>query len=324
MSIQTVSAVMNGKPGITEDTAARVRRAIAEVGYRPHSLAASLRTRKTRTIALIVSDIANPSLAVMASAAERYAQSMSYAVVYYNTHDDLEREKESIRLAAQRWIDGIVVVSAGDHMPSYAETLSFPGMHCVPIERIPEGYTGPCVGFDNVEAGRIAARHLLELGHTRLAHVSGPLALAPARDRCTGFQLELTVHGLPAPPCVDEGCTWDCESGYRSMRRILAMQPRPTAVFAANDRLAVGAMLAAHQQGLRIPADLSVVGLDDFETARYHIPPLTTIAQPFSEIATSALRLLFELLAGNQPANPQIILKPTLVVRESTGPVPAP
>ncbi len=320
VSIQTVSAVINRKPGITAATTQVVKHAIEQVGYRPHAIAASLRTRKTRTIALIISDIANPSLSVMASAAERAANAFGYNLIFYNTHDDPEREELSIRVAAQRWADGIIIVSAGDRMPSW-EVLRSTGVNFVPIERIPEGYPGPSVCFDNLESGRLAARHLVELGHTRCAHLSGTLKLAPARDRFEGFRQELEARRI-ATPRLSSGEGWDCESGYRTMQRVLSTGPNPTGVFCANDRIALGAIHALSEVGFRVPQDISIMGVDNFETAAYHNPPLTTIAQPFSAMATVAVKLLLDLLEDRPQEDPQPVLAPQLVVRGSTGPAP--
>jgi DNA-binding LacI/PurR family transcriptional regulator len=321
VSIQTVSAVLNQKPGITEATAKRVHEAVQRVGYEPYSIARSLRTRATQTIALIISDIANPSFSVMASAAERSALALGYNLVFYNTHDDSDREIACIRAAAQRWVDGILIVSAEDRLPSY-EALLATGIHFVPIERVPLHYSGPSVTFNNIEAGRIAARHLLDLGHTRVAHISGPMKLAPARARCEGFQLEIAARNLPACQCIDGGGNWDCLSGYEAMRHVLETRPRPTGIFCANDRIALGAMLAASEAGLSVPGDLSVVGLDNIEVSQYHVPPLTTITQPFARTATEALRLLFDLIQGRKPEPGVVVLEPELVVRGSTGPAP--
>jgi DNA-binding LacI/PurR family transcriptional regulator len=320
VSIQTVSAVVNGKPGITEATARRVRAAIDKVGYRPHSLAASMRTRKTFTIALIVSDIGNPYLARMASAVERHAQTLGYSTVFYSTHEDVEREVEAVRLAAHRWVDGMLIVSTQDNAPSFDLLRSMEGTSVVPIERIPQGYEGPCVSFDNAAAGRLAARHLVGLGHARLTHISGPLDLTVAQKRHEGFTEGCLAEGAAAPSCIAGQSGWDCENGYEAMQRVLQMTPLPTGIFCSSDRLAIGAMLAAHRAGLRIPQDVSFVGVDDIEQARYHIPPLTTIVQPHAEMATIAVKMLFELIAGNAPVNPRIVLPPELVVRDSTGP----
>ena len=317
VSIQTVSAVINGKPAITRETTERVRAAIQELGYRPFAIAQSLRTGQTRSVALIVSDIANPSFATLASAAEDFAHARGYALVLYNTHDDIVRETGYIHAAVQRWLDGALFVSAEDKATSL-DAFAAAGIPVVAIDRIPEGYAGPSVTLDNVKAGRMAAEHLLGLGHTNLAHISGPLRLRLARERLAGFRQAIEERGLSMAACTGGEGSWECAAGSRAMREILARSPRPTAVFSANDRMAIGAVRAIHEAGLRVPDDISVVGLDDIEVAAYQNPPLTTVRQSFARLGAAGLQLLLEIVAGETPAQTQIVMAPELVVRRST------
>ena len=324
VSVQTVSAVVNNKPGITESTRVRVLSAIQELGYRPFSVGRSLRTRKTRTLALVISDIANPSFATMASAAENYAHTFGYSLVVYNTHDDVGRETEYLHMAIDRWIDGVLFVAAQDHMEGLQALLDA-DIPAVAVDRIPEGYSGPSVTLDNVAAGRLAVEHLLSLGHRHLAHISGPLHLRLARERLHGFRSALADHGLAgrndASGCehpLAEG-NWECESGYQAMKEILRHDPLPTAVFSANDRMAIGAICAVHEAGLRVPQDISFVGLDDIEVAAYQNPPLTTIRQSFAELATLGVRLLLDLISGQASVATKVVVAPQLIVRRSTA-----
>jgi LacI family transcriptional regulator len=321
VSVQTVSAVVNDKPGISEPTRARVLEAVESLGYQPFQYARSMRTRETRTIAFVVSDIANPSFATMASAVEDFAHSQSYSVVVYNTHDDADREAAYIQRASQRWVDGMLFVSAEDRVTGL-ERLEALGIASVAVDRIPVAYEGPSVTLDNVRAGVMAAEHLLSLGHTRIAHIAGPLRLRLARERMAGFKRAVESHGLDPGCCVHIEGNWGCSTGYAAMNQILRMTPRPTAVFAANDRMAMGAMKAVFEAGLGVPGDVSVVGLDDIEVANYQIPPLTTVRQCFAEMGTIAVRLLLTLLGDEEPSQTQIVMDPQLVVRQSTSALP--
>lgn len=318
VSVQTVSTIMNGKPGISKETTFRVQKAVKDLGYRPFSVARSLRTRETKTIALVVSDIANPSFATMASAAEDYAHKAGYSLVLYNTHDDTDREANYMRTAIERWVDGVVFVSAKDQMTSFV-ALQAAGIPSVAVDRIPEGYEGYSVTLDNVEAGRLAAEHLLDLGHTCIAHISGPLELRLSRERLEGFRKAIEARGLQSGPCIEnrQG-NWECSSGYHAMTKLLLQREGLTAVFVANDRMAIGAMQAIFEAGLRIPVDISVVGLDDIEVAPFQIPPLTTIRQSFAQLATLGVQLLFDILADEKIEQEMVILKPELVIRKST------
>jgi LacI family transcriptional regulator len=319
VAVQTVSSILHERPGYTPETRARVLAAIEELGYRPFSVAQSLRTRQTHTIALIISDIANPSFATMASAAEDYAHQFGYSLVVYNTHDDIVRETGYIRTIAQRWIDGALFVSTEDRATSL-DAFRTANIPVVAIDRIPEGYTGPSVTIDNTKAGWVAAEHLLDLGHTNLSHISGPLRLQLVRERQAGFAQAIEARGLQLGPCSGGEGNWGCEYGYRAMLDLLRCAPRPTGVFAANDRMAIGAMAAIYEASLRVPHDISVVGLDDIEVAAYQSPPLTTVRQSFAELATRALQLLLDILEGKEPAQPRVVLEPTLVVRQTTAP----
>lgn len=317
VSVQTISAVINDKQGITVETRNRVLEAIDELGYRPFSVARSLRTRRTNTIALVVPDIANPSFSTIASAAEDTAQAAGYSLVNYNTHESLEREAKYIRLAAQRWVDGILFVSSQDQLTAW-ESLKASGIPCVAIDRIPDGYDGPSVTLDNVKAGKLAANHLIELGHRKLAHISGPVRLRLARERLQGFQKALVFQPMVETTII-HSLGWNCEDGYKAMNELLQQKAFPTALFAASDRLAIGAMHAAYEAGLQIPQDLSIIGLDDIEVAAYQYPPLTTVRQSFTEMATHAVNLLLTLLDNEILQSKQHVLKPKLIARASTA-----
>lgn len=327
VSVQTVSAVVNDKPGITEGTRKRVLDTIDELGYRPYSVARSLRTRKTRTISLIVSDIANPSFATIASVAEEYAHRHGYSLIVYNTHDDIDSERRYLQTAIDRWIDGILFVAAQDRMDGLND-LQNAGIPTVAIDRIPEGYSGPSVSLNNVEAGRLAVDHLVCLGHTRIAHIAGPIHLSLSRERAEGYRAGLDGHNLGPGIIVNSEGNWECESGYNAMHGILQRSPLPTAIFAANDRMAIGAMRATIEAGLRVPEDISFVGLDDIEISAFQNPPLTTVAQSFHELAARSVQLLLDLVRGKPLEQVldqmQIVIEPKLVVRQSTAPVPEP
>ncbi len=319
VSIQTVSCVVNDKPGVTEETRTRVRNVIAQTGYRLFPVAQSLRTRRTNTLALVVSDIANPSFAAIASSAEDEARRDGYSMVVYNTHGDLAREEDYIRTAIERWVDGVLFVSAQDQMTGLAALLSA-NIPSVAIDRIPQDFDGPWVTLDNIKAGRMAGEHLLSLGHTRLAHIGGPPELRLARERHEGFRQALDLYGIRQFSCEYGEGSWECHSGFRAMQALLDAHPRLTAVFSANDRMALGAMRAIHEAGLHIPQDISIIGLDDIETSAYQIPPLTTVRQSFCKLAVLGIRLLLDILSGKNPDPYQIMIEPELIIRQSTAP----
>lgn len=321
VSVQTVSAVINNKPGITKETTERVNHAIAQLGYRPFSVARSLRTGETRTIAMVVSDIANPSFSTMASTAEDYVHEMGYTLFLYNTHDDIEREASYIRMASQRWVDGMLVVPARDHAESLA-SLQKAGIPFVVIDRTPDRYEGPLVMMDHCQAGTLAANYLLKLGHIRLGHISGPMRLRLARDRQEGFVAAIHKYGLDGA-LLGESAGWSCGDGYSAMQKMIlragSRQKLPTALFCASDRLAIGAILALSEAGYRVPEDVSIIGLDDIEVSAYQVPPLTTICQPFAEIGKRGIKMLLDLMNHHPIEQNQILIQPELIIRQSTA-----
>ncbi len=321
VSVQTVSVVVNNRPEIAPDTRDRILAAIDQLGYRPFFVARSLRTGLTRNIALVVSDITNPFFANMANTVEDYAHASGYNLILYNTHSDVQREKNYLQVASQRWIDGLLFVSTKDEIHGL-ETLQSAGIPVVAVDRIPDNYDGPWVILDNLKTGQLVANHLLDLGHRHLAHISGPLDLRLSRERLQGFQEVIAARGLePGLSAVGDD-SWSCESGYVAMRSLLQARPRPTAVFASNDRLAIGAMRAAIESGLRIPQDLSIVGVDNIEFAAYQSPPLTTVHQSLMSVATLGIKILLSILTGETPVQTQVVFEPTLIVRGSTTRAP--
>jgi DNA-binding LacI/PurR family transcriptional regulator len=163
---------------------------------------------------------------------------------------------------------------------------------------------------------------LLERNHRCFAHISGPLKLRLARERQRGFREALEDSGVSAKICASKVGDWGCESGYQAMRQLLENDPVPTAVFVANDRMAIGAIRAIFEARMSVPDDISIIGLDDLEVAAYQVPPLTTVRQSFAEIATLAVRLLLEILEGKEPEESQIVIEPVLIERQSTAPPP--
>ena len=160
------------------------------------------------------------------------------------------------------------------------------GIPVVAVDRVPKDYDGPWVILDNRRTGRIVAEHLLDLGHRNLAHVCGPLDLRLSVERLESFETAIRERGLRPIPHLVGDASWSCESGYAAMRSLLSGARRPTAVFASNDRLAIGAMRAVVESGLRVPDDISIVGVDDVEFSSYLSPPLTTVRQRLSDVAT--------------------------------------
>lgn len=320
VSKQTVSAVVNSKPGITAETRARVWAAVERLGYQMDLTARSLRTGRTRTIALIVTDVSNPVAGQMATSAEETTYAERYNLILYNTHDDLARESFYVDAIIQRSVDGVVFISARDESTAL-EKLEVAGIPAVVIDRVPQSYHGPAVVLDNARAGRLAAEHLLALGHTRFAHVGGPESVHIARERLSGFRSALADASI-RQLAIEPAKGWRIQDGYAALQRLLAWHTDFTALFCAGDQLAIGAMRALREVGKDIPDDVSVVGVDDIDLASFLSPPLTTVSQSIGEMATLGVRLLLAMLEGQEPSPPRIVIEPALVLRRSTAPPP--
>jgi len=317
VSIQTVSAVVNNKPDISAQTRAKVLAVVKELNYQPDLVARSLRTRQTKSIALVVSNIASVAIATMAKAAEAHAHTLGYRLILYNTDNDPEREANYFQAAVQQRVDGVVFIAALGQL-GYLDILEAARIPAIAIDRVPENYSGPAVMLDNLKAGRLAGEHLLDLGHQHMAHIGGPMEIRLAQERLAGFQQALENRGIEEGSYPITQGAFRCQHGYTAMQQLLTRRPRPTAVFAANDLMAMGAMRAIAEAGLRVPDDISVVGVDDIEVAAYQTPPLTTVRQNCDELATLGVQLLCDILAGKELAQTQITIKPTLVIRHST------
>jgi LacI family transcriptional regulator len=321
VSKQTVSAIINGKPGITDETRDRVLSVIEQLGYRPDITARSLSTGRTRTIALLITDVSSPVAAKIASTAEDYAYAAQYTLILYNTHDDVVREKACIESAIQRSVDGVLFVSANDESKA-PQTLQSAGMPLVVIDRCPRGYIGPSVMLDNVQAGRLAAEHLWSLGHRHIVQIGGPQTVSNSQERLTGFQDLLRERGNGVELWFETAENWHIEAGYEAMRRVLGHGAPFTAVFAAGDLLAIGAMSALREASLGIPMDVSVIGVDDIDLDRFLHPPLTTVSQSIARMAMVGTQKLIAILDSGEPGEIHTLVQPLLVVRQSTAALP--
>lgn len=316
VSVQTVSCVVNGTGTISPKTQARVLKAIKQLRYRRDPIARSMRTRQTRLVGLLVLDITNPVLSVIASAVEAAAHTEDYKVILYNVSMNPRRERECLETSAEGLVDGLIIVNTVDP----ANTLTFLQEEAISAVLI-DCQTAPdipCVAVDNVQAAYMAASHAIERGHRRIAHITGSSTLLMAHQREQGYLQALDDHDLAyRRVLVSPDSRWDYRAGYSTTQQLLRGSDLPTAIFAASDQMAIGACRAISEAGLKVPDDISVIGFDDIEAAAFATPPLTTIRQPFVEIARTAFNLLMQVLSGEHLETTQIVLPPELIVRQS-------
>ncbi|WP_431279583.1 LacI family DNA-binding transcriptional regulator [Leifsonia poae] len=317
VSVPTVSKVVNGRYGVAPATLKRVMTVVEELGYETSLVASSLRRQRTNVIGILVAEFESFSVELLKGASAAAAEA-GYELLAYSGlvagNGSVGWERRSLSRLAGTLIDGAVIVTPTVLIP----TTSIPVVAIDPHT----GQGGPAtVDSDSLGGSRVATRHLIELGHRRIAHFRGRSDLASAQLREAGYRESLAEAGIEFDP------TLVLDGGYQTAQtaaaalELLTRADRPTAVFAANDMSAIGVLQAAHELGLRVPEDLSVIGFDDIPEAARATPPLTTMAQPLHDIGAQALRMLIELLGGGDVPE-RVHLPAKLVVRGSTGPVP--
>jgi LacI family transcriptional regulator len=327
VSVTTVSHVLNESRPVREETVVRVRTAAEELGYRPNKLARSLRRKQSLTIGLIVPDISNAFFAEIGRGLTDASFDAGYTVIIGNTGGDQEQERRNIAGLLEKQVDGIVVALAG-MAPAELETIVGSAIPIVIIDRDVPGASADVVLANNAAGGMQAVAHLAGLGHRRIACiVSRAASRASEPGRLHGYREGMRRANLDPSGLVvitDEleaaSQTAEIDAGYLATQRVLNLQPRPTAIFLTNDLMAIGALRAAHDHGVSVPGDLSIVGFDDILLARFTIPALTTVIQPRDDMGRIAAQLLIARVNDNDRPPVRRMLDVTLVQRESSGP----
>lgn len=322
VSTATVSHVVNNSRFVSDETKRKVLAAIERCGYTPNAHARNLATKQNHTFGLILSDISNPFFPELVKSIQERAIELGYDISMANTNYDSERALGSVQRMLEQRVSGVAV------MTSEMDDLLTRRLaeREVAVVFLDVGKVGPYVSniVVNYEKGiRAGVEHLLGLGHRRIAYISGPLRLKSAQRRHLAFtrmmkKYESTLHTLP---WIYEG-DFKAAGGQRAVVEMLQIKPRPTAIVAANDLMAMGALGELKKAGLRVPGDISVVGFDDILFAALTDPPLTTVALPREEIGRASVDALLNTIKDNSRMGREYKITPRLVVRESTGPVP--
>jgi LacI family transcriptional regulator len=318
VSRQTVSRAMNNKADITPETRQRVLEVARELGYRPSSIAQGLKTQHTRTIGLVVPDIANPFFAEVARGASEVAHSQSYGVFLCNTDEHPERELDILRLLEAHRVEGIVLASSrleDEALAQVAETWR----PLVLVNRCLSPNAGAgCVLVDDAGAAREATRHLLERGHRRIGFLAGSLASHSSQERRAGYKDALREAGLAPEPAWCVSCAPTAEGGHDAALALLADHAEITALLGYNDLVALGALRACRSLGWPVPQRCALVGWDDIPFASYVSPPLTTMRMPKHQIGAQAMAMLFALLGDPEQSPEPVVLSAELVARGSS------
>ncbi|MDR7418050.1 MAG: LacI family DNA-binding transcriptional regulator [Armatimonadota bacterium] len=302
---------------------ARVARAARALDYHPNAIARSMIKGRTQTVAVIVSDNANPFFATVVRGLEDVVLSKGYALLLCNADENADKEALYLRMVRQKRVDGLVISPSGGSSPTL-RSIRAGGTPIVQIDRRLPGLHADAVLIDNRAGVRAAIRHLIARGHRRIGIISGPRRLYTGRERLQAYRAALREAGLAVEPDLILEGTFKEPSGYELVGRFLSMRRPPTAVFVANNLMTIGALLRLKEAGVRIPQEIAVVGFDDMDWAPILTPPLTAVAQPGYELGAAAGRLLLERLHAQLTGRPQtIVFHPKLVVRESCGALPA-
>jgi LacI family transcriptional regulator len=319
VSTAVVSYVVNDGPRpVAASTRERVLRAIEELGYRPNSIARSLRTNQTRAIALVVPDTADSFFAQLSREIQVAAFERGFTLLLANAMDDPESEVDQVRVFLERRVDGIILAPTGQSRDSVDEIVRA-GMPAVVVDRDMPAIPSSVVVVDNHHGGYLATRHLLEHGHTRVACIGGPLEITIATDRSRGWRQALREVGAEPGPELELHSSFSRYSAYQSTLRVLQRPNPPTAIFACADEQALGVYRAAATAGVGIPDDLALVSFDSADTAPYLTPALTAIRQPITQMAERAVTRLLEQIADRQHPPSRDSLPVELVVRGSCG-----
>jgi DNA-binding LacI/PurR family transcriptional regulator len=313
----TVSNVLSGKGSVSEETRQRILQYAREMGYRPNLVARNLSQHKTFMIALILPTITNPFYPETMEAVEHIVREHEYQTLFCNTHGDFALARQQMERLVSRWIDGYIIMGSSMDITDVSHYFQqgLPIVLCDWQEN--ESPLGiPQVSVDFYRAGQLAALHLLDLGHR---HVAVIVDEPQQTLRLEGFQSVLKTTGI----ALDEGMIQlgdsTLESGYAAAQRLLALPAHPSAIFATTDWMALGATEAVLQEGLRIPQDISIIGLDDITVSAHLRPPLTTVAVPKTQLAEETCELLLSQIDGDKDAASSRQVEPYLVVRQSTA-----
>lgn len=312
----TVANALSGKGTVSEATRERVLQYAQEMGYRPNELARSFSSHKTFTIALILPTIANPFYPEIVEAIERTAESHDYQMLFCNTHFDFVLGRKQMERMIGRWVDGYIIMGAS---MDFVDVRSYfqQGRRIVLCDwqenEMPEEI--PQVSVDFFRAGQIAGEHLLSLGHR---HVGVIIDAEQQNLRLQGFQSAFASAGHPLASEAIISCSANLECGGLAAKELLARPNRPTALFAATDWMALGAMEAVQEEGLRVPDDISIIGLDDIFVSAHLRPSLTTVAIPKIQLARQVTQMLLSQMDGELTQPMSSLVEPYLVVRQST------
>ncbi len=317
VSITTVSRVINDKPDVSKETKERINKIIKEMGYKPNSVARGLVLRKTNTLGLLIPDISNPFFPEVARGIEDFAKNNGFSVIFCNTDNKKSEEKKAINLLRSKQVDGIIL-SLSFKNKEELEKLRKENFPVVQIDREIPDINYPIVKIDNIKSGYKATRYLIESGHTKIAHITGNTDTKTGQDRLEGYKKALEEFDIEINEKWILKGDYSKDSGYREIKRLLKQDEPPTAIFIANDLMAIGTYEALMEKNIKIPDELSIIGHDDIDIASIVNPKLTTLSQPKYKLGQLAAKILISRIEKQKfPENCKSILESELIIRNS-------
>ncbi len=315
VSPSTVSRILNGTASVSPDKRKSVEEAISLLGYRPNLMAQALAKGRSMTIGVVTQAISSPFYGETFVGIEQGLASSGYHPMFISGHWRAEEEREAVDILTSRRADALIILGGNledDYLLKMAESLPI-----VTVGRTVQGLEHQSINISQEDGAMLGMRHLLDLGHRRIAHISGPPSHRDAIERFTGYKNALAEYGIAYDPeLVLEG-NYQERAGLLATEQLLSRRTDVTAIFAANDQTAMGARLAMFRRGIRVPDDMSLIGFDDLFASGYTTPPLTTVRQPGEDMGLAAANMVFALLEGHRPKPPR--LSASLIVRESTS-----
>jgi LacI family transcriptional regulator len=320
VSTATVSRWLNGSIRLPAATAERIRVAVGELRYQPHAQARRLSRGKADAIGIIVPDIANPFFALLAGEAEQIAVAGGYDVVIWSSRNRIEREIACFDRLATGYIDGLLLITNHEDDGRLAERVTASPRRVVIVDEDVPRTEVPKIFVENERGGYFATRHLIERGHRRIAHIGGPRGVMSAIERARGWRRALDEGGIEVPAAWQIFSEYEVEPARADAAAIFRLSPRPTAVFAGSDAIALGVMYQARERGVAIPAELSLVGFDGMPINELLGPPLTSIGQPIDGLGRLGAERLLAMIEGTAPtASEEMRLPVRLVERGSVA-----
>ena len=316
VSVNTASRAINNKPDISEETKKRVLRIAKELGYIRNAAAVALRTKKTRTIGVVIADNSNPFYAEVLNGIEVAAREKNYHIILANTQRDYKKEEEAINLLLAKRVDGLLIAPVQDRDDDIRKLIKT-NLPFVIVGRDFENIEIDVVYNDEIKGGFLATEYLIKKGHKRIALIDGFLYKSPAKGRLEGYKKALNEYGIPLDDSLISVGDINLEDGYERTRQMLGKNLNFTAIFAYNDMMAFGAMQAIKEKGLRIPEDIGLVGYDDISFSSLMDPALTTIRLNKQELGIESVKLLLSRINGNRKIAQKIMLDVDIIARKT-------